>query len=99
MNVYYKTKFGTIIRNNELESAYTITTGKHLWESEKDYMLWLNSIWGKYVVSAHNANELSVEELMKNGQKYLAVHVYADQHNCSLTDAHRAIREMENRKE
>lgn len=91
MNVYYKTKFGTIVRNNELESAYTITTGKHRWESERDYLEWLNSIWGKYVISAHNANELSVEELLKNDMKHLAVRVYADQHNCSLYDAYKAI--------
>ena len=93
MNVYYKTKFGTIVRNSNLESAYTITTGKHRWESERDYLEWLNSIWGKYVISAHNANELSVEELLKNGQTAMAVRVYADQHNCSIYDAHKAIKD------
>ena len=95
MNVYYKTKFGTIIRNSDLESAYTITTGKHRYESEKDYMLWLNSIWGNYVISAHNANEISVDELLKKGMKHLAIHVYADQRNCSLLDAYKAIRKKE----
>ena len=94
MNVYYKTKFGTIVRNSDLESAYTITTGKHRLESERNYLEWLNSIWGKYVVSAHNANELSVDELLKNNMKYLAIRVYADQHNCSLFDAHKAIKEV-----
>ena len=94
MTVYYKTTEGTIVRNCDLEEAYLIATGKHRYESERDWMLWLNSIWGKHVVSAHKANELSVEEIARNGQTFMAVHVYKELHKCDLREAHDAVKKM-----
>lgn len=94
MTVYYKTTEGTIIRNCNLEEAYLITTGKHRFESENDWMCWLNSIWGKYIISAHNVNEFSVEEYVRNGNKLEAVRLYRDQHNCTLREAKDVVDEM-----
>ena len=90
MSVYYKTTKGAIIRDCDLEQAFLIVTGSYRYKSEKNYLLWLKSVWGNYIISAHNANELSVENLLRDGQKLLAIRVYSDQNNCTLAEAHRA---------
>lgn len=94
MTVYYKTTTGVIIRNSDLENAYLITTGKYRWKSERDYLLWLNSIWGKYVISAHKANELSIAEIARNGQTFMAVCIYKELHGCDTREAHDAVKKM-----
>jgi hypothetical protein len=94
MTIYYKTTKGSIIRNTDLEDAYLIATGKYRWESERDYLLWLNSIWGKYVISAHKANELSIEEIARDGQTFMAVCIYKELHNCDTREAYDAVKKM-----
>lgn len=94
MTVYYKTTKGIVIRNSDLEEAYLITTGKFRYESERDYLLWLNSIWGKYVISAHKANELSIAEVARNGQTFMAVCLYRESHDCDVREAHNAVKKM-----
>lgn len=94
MILYYKTTKGTVISSTDLEQAYLITTGKHRFESERDYLRWLNSIWGKYVISAHTANELSVEEVARNGQTFMAAHIYRELHKCDAREAYDAVKKM-----
>ena len=94
MAVYYKATKGIVIRNHDLEQAYLVTTGKNRCESERNYLLWLNSVWGKYVISAHKANELSVVELASNGQVFMATHIYRELHDCDVREAYDAINKM-----
>ena len=95
MTFYYKTTKGTVIRNYDVEQAYLISTGKYRWESEKDYLLWLNSIWGKYIISAHKASEIDLRELVKNGQKFMATHISRELHDCSAREALDVINKIE----
>ena len=94
MTVYFKTTKGTVIRDCDVEEAFLITTGMRRHESERDYLLWLDSIWGKYIISAHKANELSIEEVAKNGQTFMATCLYRELNGCNVREAHEAVKKM-----
>ena len=94
MNILYKAKNGRLYKRYQLEEAFLITTGQLASENEREFMLWLNSIWGKWIVEAIRPESLSVEKLLCTGNKILAITVYKEKNNCTLMEAKLAIDKM-----
>ena len=91
MNILYKAKNGKLYLRFQLEEAFLITTGQIASENEREFMLWMNSIWGKWIVETIRPESLSVEKLLCTGNKILAIKVYKEKNGCTLLEAKQAI--------
>ena len=82
--MFYKTIYGRYLEKSAVERAFLVTTGSFAPDNTIEFMRYLNSIWGKYIVEACNP---TVEELVSHDQKILAIKKYKEDNNCSLVDA------------
>lgn len=92
---------GRYYKEHELATAYFLTTGDCVWTSEiddyhtKKFDIWVHDLIGLSIKKIVNMNDVSYEELLRGGQKILAVQVYRDRWNCTLREAKEAIDEIQ----
>lgn len=82
--LYFERKDGGYFSNEQIETAYYITTGKHRYENEKEYMLFLNRIFGKSITKAVIPEPI---ELLKKGWRILACRQYSKMNGCYISEA------------
>ena len=92
--IIYKLKGGAYVSRSEVEMAYYIATGRNCWESESNFLLWLDSVWGKAIIATYNEDTITVEELVKQNQIVFACRLYKAKHNCTLSEAKAVIDKM-----
>lgn len=87
----YKNKCGRYIEADEIHRAFHYYSGKYWDIDKKQYIHFLNQIWGKEIVEACNVTEC---ELITNNQKLLAIKCYRMRSNCSLSEARNYIENL-----
>lgn len=87
--MFYKTAYGSYIERSSVESSFLISTGEFASENPGNFMRYLNSIWGKYIIEACNP---TIEELIINNQEVSAIKKYKEDNKCSLTEAREAVK-------
>ena len=85
---YYKTVTGSYLESSEVEHSFKISTGLNIDGNMAEFMKYLNSIWGKYIVEACHP---TIDDLIKIDQRVLAIRKYREDNNCSLIDARNYI--------
>ena len=84
MNLYYKLANGNWVDRYDIERAFYISTGAKYTTDSKEFVRWLFSLLGESVLAVKRADDPKlVAELLKNGQKVMAMKVYKDVHNCT----------------
>lgn len=83
--MWYFNKFGKLISSDEVERAFRIVTGKMKYNNEREYISFLNSIWGKYIISV--AENVTVKKLLDLDMKIQAIKQYRDENKCTLVEA------------
>jgi hypothetical protein len=92
--LYYKGKNGLWYTEHDLRQAYLITTGRNSWEHECSYYSWVKLIWGLFIIEEKADDEMSIDELLANNQRLMAMKVYKAKNNCTLVEAREAINRM-----
>lgn len=88
--LYFERKDGGYFSNSQIETAYYISTGKHRYENEKEYMLFLNKIFGKSISRAVIPDPI---ELLEKGWRMFACRQYSKMNDCSITEAVKMLKE------
>lgn len=60
-------------------------------EDEQEYLRWMDSIWGKAIVSSRNEKDIAIDKELATKQPVLATKLYRESHGCSLHEAHEVI--------
>ena len=95
MNLYYKLANGNWVDRYDIERAFYISTGAKYTTDSKEFVRWLFSLLGESVLAVKRADDPKlVAELLKSGQKVMAMKVYKDTHNCTLKEARDTIERM-----
>ena len=95
MNLYYKLANGNWVDRYDIERAFYISTGAKYTTDSKEFVRWLFSLLGESVLAVKRADDPKfVAELLKSGQKVMAMKVYKDIHNCTLKEARDTIERM-----
>lgn len=95
MNLYYKLANGNWVDRYDIERAFYISTGAKYTTDSKKFVRWLFSLLGESVLAVKRADDPKlVAELLKSGQKVMAMKVYKDIHNCTLKEARDTIERM-----
>lgn len=92
--LYYKGKDGKWYTEYSLHQAYLFTTGKQYNGNELGYYAWLKRIWGIFIIEEKSEDEMSIDELLANNQKVIAMKIYKANNNCTLLEAKAAINKM-----
>lgn len=88
--LYFERKDGGYYTNDQIETAYYISTGKHRHENEKEYMLFLNKIFGKSITKAVIPDPI---EFLEKGWRLFACRQYANMNGCSIGEARNILKE------
>lgn len=88
--LYFERKDGGYYTNDQIETAYYISTGKHRYENEKEYMLFLNKIFGKSITKAVIPDPI---EFLEKGWRLFACRQYANMNGCSICEARNILKE------
>lgn len=103
LHVYYITKDGRCFRDTDIKDAFYLTTGKHCEDCYRDYLKFLDSLFGK-VITEYFPGKL--ERMIPFARKHInvkvdAVKMYRDFHNhhasydpLTLREARDKIEEM-----
>ena len=95
MNLYYKLANGNWVDRYDIERAFYISTGAKYTTGSKEFVRWLFSLLGESVLAVKRADDPKLfAELLKSGQKVMAMKVYKDIHNCTLKEARDTIERM-----
>lgn len=92
MNLYYKLANGNWVSRYDIEMAFYISTGAKYTTDGKEFVRWLFPLLGESILAVEKAdNPELITELLKSRQKIMAMRVYRDLHDCTLTEAREAI--------
>lgn len=95
MNLYYKLANGNWVDRYDIERAFYISTGAKYTTDSKEFVRWLFPLLGESVLAVKRADDPKLfAELLKSGQKVMAMKVYKDIHNCTLKEARDTIEGM-----
>lgn len=95
MNLYYKLANGNWVDRYDIERAFYISTGAKYTTDSKEFVRWLFPLLGESVLAVKRADDPKLfAELLKSGQKIMAMKVYKDIHNCTLKESRDTIERM-----
>lgn len=95
MNLYYKLANGNWVDRYDIERAFYISTGAKYTTDSKEFVRWLFPLLGESVLAVKRADDPKLfAELLKSGQKVMAMKVYKDIHNCTLKESRDTIERM-----
>ena len=91
--VYYKLRDGRLVDENDLQSAFYISTGNHAYERPGAYIRWLNNRFGNPIVNYTVAPTLA--DFVLGNRKIDAIRELREQRHIGLRDAKDAIEHYE----
>lgn len=88
MSLYYKLANGDWVTEHAIETAFLITQGKSRKENKREFLDWLESHLNKTIAQVSDSmNHDIFDYAIAKENKLMAMTLYRDQHNCTLSEA------------